>query len=90
MRAHFRARFLGGEHPFDAVDDAFRCRSHAAISDSSNSRVGMRLSSFTAQDANLDFNHVKPTGILWSVAELRPAKHRLASAAGKVWHNAWP
>src|SRR5712671_8124241 len=36
---------------------------------------GCACRALTTQDANLDFNHVKPTGMLWSVVELQPAKH---------------
>jgi hypothetical protein len=37
-----------------------------------------------AQHADLDFDHIEPTGVLWGVAELQTPQG-LACGAGKAW-----
>ena len=54
---------------------AFRLRSQAVIS--RHSRLGssiLRIQALTAQDADLDFDHVEPACVLGGVVELEPSQ----------------
>jgi hypothetical protein len=54
--------------------EALRCRSQAAISDSSCSRFRCAGSGIAAQDADLDLNHIQPAGVLTDMMECQSAQ----------------
>jgi hypothetical protein len=91
--AHFGAGFVGCEHPFDAgtggIALSLPCGDFAAepfwVIDSA-------IQALAAQDADLDLDHVEPTGMLGSVVELQTAqdspglgrREGLVEGAGRV------
>jgi hypothetical protein len=73
--AHFGAGFVGCEHPFDA------CASGVALPlpsfdfvDEPIWVVDSAVEALAAQDADLDLDHVEPTGVLGGVVELQAAQ----------------
>ena len=71
----------------------FRCRSQAAISGTRRLRVvDSAIQALSAQDADLDLDHVEPACVLGRVVEFEPAQHapgfggreRLIEGAGRV------
>ena len=55
---------------------AFRCPSHAAnFADEAFRVVDSAVQALTAQDADLDLDHVEPAGMLGGVVELKAAQN---------------
>lgn len=46
--------------------------------------VDPAIQALAPQDADLDFDHVEPAGVLGSVVELESSQYRLASAGGNA------
>lgn len=41
------------------------------------------IEALATQHANLDFNHVEPTGVLWRVMELEPLQNAMGLGCGE-------
>ena len=64
--------------------EALRCRSQAAISETSCSLgVDAPVEALAAQHADLDLDHVQPAGVLGDIVELQPAQHPSRFAGGE-------
>src|SRR6202163_2184304 len=91
--AHFGAGFFGCEHPFDVgaggVALLFPC---CDFTDEALGVVDSAIQALAAEHANLDLDHVEPTGMLWGVVEFDAAQNSpgfggrecLVEGAGRV------
>ena len=72
--AHFGAGFSGCEAPGDLGAGGVSVLPHAATRNETGIAFDAAVKALAGEDADLDLNHVEPTGVLGNVVELDAAK----------------